>query len=195
MGECLGERSGERGDHTIDVPHLLGIDGDDDAGSELDGHQRVGGGPGAFEAGGPLPRRGRVAGTEGNWVGPTVLDHVTMDMPASCEEIFGPVLSIVRVRTLDEALAIENRSPYGNAAAIFTTSGAVARYAIARFEAGMCGVNIGVPVPREPFAFGGWNDSKLGHGDMTGWDGLRFWTRPRKVTTKWAVQPDQTWMS
>jgi malonate-semialdehyde dehydrogenase (acetylating)/methylmalonate-semialdehyde dehydrogenase len=115
-------------------------------------------------------------------------------MPAAHEEIFGPVITVVRVKTLDEALAIENANPFGNAACIYTTSGGVAEYAINRFEAGMCGVNVGVPVPREPFAFGGWNDSKFGHGDMTGMDGYRFWTRPRKVTTKWALQTDTTWM-
>lgn len=130
----------------------------------------------------------------GYWLGPTILDHVKPDMPAGCEEIFGPVLSIIRCRDLEEAIRIENESPYGNAAAIFTTSGGVARHAIERFKAGMCGVNIGVPVPREPFSFGGWNDSKFGHGDMTGVDGFRFWTKPRKVTTKWAEQTDTTWM-
>jgi malonate-semialdehyde dehydrogenase (acetylating)/methylmalonate-semialdehyde dehydrogenase len=140
-------------------------------------------------------RGARVDGHNGHWVGPTVLDQVSPDMPAGCEEIFGPVLSIVRARTLDEAIAIENRSPYGNAASIFTTSGGVARYATERFQAGMCGVNIGVPVPREPFAFGGWNDSKFGHGDITGEDGFRFWTRPRKVTARWEVASDATWMS
>ncbi|MEZ4471825.1 MAG: aldehyde dehydrogenase family protein [bacterium] len=139
--------------------------------------------------------RGAGAGRPGYWVGPTVLDGVTADMPAGCEEIFGPVLSIIRVATVDQALAIENANPYGNAASIYTTSGAVAEYAIKRFEAGMVAVNIGVPVPREPFPFGGFNRSKFGHGDITGWDGFRFWTRPRKVTTKWAIQPDQTWMS
>ena len=136
-----------------------------------------------------------VPGQEGNWVGPTILDDVTPDMPAGCDEIFGPVLSIIRAKTLDEAIKIENENVYGNAAAIFTTSGGVARYAMERFSAGMCGVNIGVPVPREPFAFGGWNDSKLGTGDLTGFDGFRFWTRPRKVTTRWEVAKDATWMS
>ncbi|HEY8378519.1 MAG TPA: aldehyde dehydrogenase family protein, partial [Nannocystis sp.] len=131
----------------------------------------------------------------GHWIGPTILDHVRPDMPAGCEEIFGPVLSIIRARTVDEALAIENANPYGNAAAIFTQSGAVARYCVERFEAGMCGVNIGVPVPREPFSFGGWNQSAFGAGDMTGWDGLRFWTRPRKLTTRWQISKDATWMS
>lgn len=140
-------------------------------------------------------RGAQVDGQPGHWVGPTILDQVTPDMPAGCEEIFGPVLSIIRVPTLDEALRLENASPYGNAAAIFTTNGAVARYATERFSAGMCGVNIGVPVPREPFAFGGWNASKFGTGDMTGYDGFRFWTRPRKVTARWEVAKDATWMS
>ena len=139
--------------------------------------------------------RGAGQGRPGYWVGPTVLDDVTADMPAGCEEIFGPVLSIIRVATVDQALAIENANPYGNAASIYTTSGAVAEYCVQRFEAGMVAVNIGVPVPREPFPFGGFNRSKFGHGDITGWDGFRFWTRPRKVTTKWALQADQTWMS
>lgn len=139
-------------------------------------------------------RGATVDGQPGWWVGPTIIDHATADMPAAYEEIFGPVITVIRVKTLDEALAIENANPFGNAACIYTTSGGVAEYAINRFEAGMCGVNVGVPVPREPFAFGGWNDSKFGHGDMTGMDGYRFWTRPRKVTTKWALQTDTTWM-
>ena len=139
-------------------------------------------------------RHAQVDGSPGNWVGPTILDHVSKDMPAGCEEIFGPVLSIIRVDTLDEAIAIENGSAYGNASAVFTTNGGTARYVMERVSAGMCGVNIGVPVPREPFPFGGWNDSKFGHGDLTGFDGYRFWTRPRKVTSKWAEQIDQTWM-
>ena len=78
---------------------------------------------------------------------------------------------------------------------IFTSNGHTARYAVERFQAGMCGVNIGVPVPREPFSFGGWNDSKFGHGDITGMDGFRFWTRPRKVTSRWSIAQDATWMS
>ena len=140
-------------------------------------------------------RGANVSGAGGHWVGPTIIDGVTPDMPAGCEEVFGPVLSIIRVDTLDEAIAIENANPYGNAASIYTTNGGIAEYASDRFEAGMVAVNIGVPVPREPFAFGGWNHSKFGHGDITGVDGFRFWTRPRKTTTKWASQRDQTWMS
>ena len=84
---------------------------------------------------------------------------------------------------------------FGNASAVYTTSGDVAKEVMSRVSAGMCGVNIGVPVPREPFGFGGWNDSKFGHGNITGWDGYRFWTRPRKISSKWALQKDTTWMS
>ena len=140
-------------------------------------------------------RGAKVAGSDGYWVGPTILDNVSPDMPAGCDEIFGPVLSIIHTKTLDEAIAIENASPYGNGAAIFTTRGYVARYAVERLEAGMIGVNIGVPVPREPFSFGGFHDSKFGHGDITGMDGFRFWSRPKKITSKWALQSDSSWMS
>ena len=139
--------------------------------------------------------RSKAGDAGGYWMGPTVIDGVTKDMPAAKEEIFGPVLSIMRVKDLSEALAIENANPYGNASAVYTTSGDVARTVMSRAEAGMCGVNVGVPVPREPFGFGGWNDSKFGAGNITGWDGFRFWTRVRKITTKWSLQKDQNWMS
>lgn len=141
----------------------------------------------------------RARTTEGDaggfWVGPTVLDRVDPASAAAQEEIFGPVLSIVRVPNLESALAIENSNRYGNASSVYTTSGDVARRVMTAAEAGMCGVNVGVPVPREPFGFGGWNDSCFGHGNITGWDGYRFWTRQRKVTTKWALQRDANWMS
>jgi len=139
--------------------------------------------------------RGQTGGGEGWWLGPTIIDRALPDTPAACDEIFGPVLTILRVKTIDEAIAIENSSSYGNASAVYTTSGDIARRVMQGVSAGMCGVNIGVPVPREPFGFGGWNDSKFGHGNITGWDGFRFWTQPRKITTKWALQQDQTWMS
>lgn len=153
---------------------------------------------GAQKAGAKVLVDGRgqkVEGANGHWVGPTVLDNVTIDMPAGCEEIFGPVLSIVHVKTLEEAIALQAKSLYANGAAIFTSSGHVARIASERLEAGMVGINVGVPVPREPFSFGGFNSSKFGHGDITGWDGFRFWSRPRKVTEKWAPQSDASWMS
>ena len=139
--------------------------------------------------------RGQKGDAGGYWIGPTILDHVTPEMPAGCEEIFGPVLSIIRVPNLERAIEIENANPYGNASSIYTTSGDVARRVMESVEAGMCGVNVGVPVPREPFGFGGWNDSGFGAGNITGWDGYRFWTRQRKVTSKWALQKDQNWMS
>jgi malonate-semialdehyde dehydrogenase (acetylating)/methylmalonate-semialdehyde dehydrogenase len=139
------------------------------------------------------PKRGEEAG--GHWIGATVIDGVAPGSPAAVDEIFGPVLSIIRVPNLDAAIELENASPYGNASSIYTTSGHVAREVMSRVEAGMCGVNIGVPVPREPFGFGGWNDSAFGAGNITGWDGFRFWTRARKVTSKWALQKDWTWMS
>ncbi|MBN8610391.1 MAG: CoA-acylating methylmalonate-semialdehyde dehydrogenase [Deltaproteobacteria bacterium] len=131
----------------------------------------------------------------GYWVGATILDGMSTDIPAGKEEIFGPVLSVIRVPNIEKALEIENANPYGNASSVYTTSGDVARRVMDNVEAGMCGVNVGVPVPREPFGFGGWNDSAFGHGNMTGWDGYRFWTRQRKITSKWALQKDATWMS
>jgi malonate-semialdehyde dehydrogenase (acetylating)/methylmalonate-semialdehyde dehydrogenase len=136
------------------------------------------------------------AGFEGgNWLGPTVLDRVRPDMECATEELFGPVLAVVRVTTLDEALAIDLGSPYGNATSVFTTSGAVARRVAERAASGMVGINVGVPVPRDPFSFGGTRGSKFGHGDITGPSGVEFWSNRKKITTKWALQPDSTWMS
>jgi malonate-semialdehyde dehydrogenase (acetylating)/methylmalonate-semialdehyde dehydrogenase len=134
-------------------------------------------------------------GEDGVWMGPTVLDGATADMECVRAELFGPVLTVMRVRTLDEALSVDRASPYGNATSVFTTSGAVARYVSERARTGMVGVNVGVPVPRDPFSFGGTRDSKLGHGDITGQAGVEFWSTLKKITTKWALQPDATWMS
>ena len=132
---------------------------------------------------------------KGTYVGPTVIDFVTPDMSVAKEEIFGPVISIIRVKDMDEALKIENANPYGNAAAVFTQSGGNARYIIDRASAGMIGVNIGVPVPREPFSFGGWNDSKFGAGDLTGKSSIGFWTKLKKTTIKWNAEAKTNWMS
>ncbi len=131
----------------------------------------------------------------GNWLAPTILDGVKPGSQAACEELFGPVLSIVRVNTLSEALAIENSNEYGNAASVFTTTGAVAERVTQEARAGMVGVNIGVPVPREPFSFGGIQESRYGHGDITGPSGLDFWSQKKKVTTKWVNPPDRNWMN
>jgi malonate-semialdehyde dehydrogenase (acetylating)/methylmalonate-semialdehyde dehydrogenase len=132
---------------------------------------------------------------EGTYVGPTVIDFVTPDMAVATEEIFGPVISIMRTNTVDEALAIENSNPYGNAASVFTQNGGMARYIIDKASAGMIGVNVGVPVPREPFSFGGWNESKFGVGDITGKSSIEFWTQLKKSTTKWNAEAGVNWMS
>ena len=131
----------------------------------------------------------------GTYVGPTVIDYVTPEMSVAKEEIFGPVISIMRTNTVDEALAIENANPYGNAASVFTQNGGMARYIIDKASAGMIGVNVGVPVPREPFSFGGWNESKFGVGDITGKSSIEFWTKLKKSTTKWNPEAGVNWMS
>jgi malonate-semialdehyde dehydrogenase (acetylating) / methylmalonate-semialdehyde dehydrogenase len=141
-------------------------------------------------------RKTVVAGRErGYYLGPTILDHVTPDMRIAQEEVFGPVLAIVRAKDVNEALAVENASPYGNAASVFTESGAVARYVMEHASAGMVGVNVGVPVPREPFSFGGWNESRFGVGDITGRGSIEFWTQAKKMTTKWNREAGTNWMS
>lgn len=137
-----------------------------------------------------------VDGMEGGfYVGPTVIDHVTPDMAIAKEEVFGPVLAIMRTKTLDEAIAIENNSTYGNAASVFTQSGGLAKYVAEKASAGMIGVNIGVPVPREPFSFGGWNESRFGAGDITGKSAIEFWTQMKKTTIKWNPEARTNWMS
>lgn len=123
-----------------------------------------------------------VSGKEaGYYVGPTVIDNVTPDMAIAKEEVFGPVLAIMRTDSIDKAIEIENRSEYGNAASVFTQSGGLANYIIERVSAGMVGVNVGVPVPREPFSFGGWNESRFGVGDITGKSSIHFWTKLKRL--------------
>ena len=141
-------------------------------------------------------RGAKVEGKEnGTYVGPTVIDFVKPEMSVAKEEIFGPVISIMRTNTVDEALAIENANPYGNAASVFTQNGGLARYIIDHASAGMIGVNVGVPVPREPFSFGGWNESKFGVGDITGKSSIEFWTKLKKSTVKWNPEAGVNWMS
>ncbi len=126
----------------------------------------------------------------GNWMGPTILDHVTMDMSCARSEIFGPVLSIVRVGSISEALQIEAQLEYGNATSVFTTSGAVADLVAQRSSSGMIGVNVGVPVPREPFSFGGTKQSKFGAGDITGMSSLELWSSLKKITSRFESHPN-----
>ena len=106
-------------------------------------------------------------------------------MKIAKEEVFGPVLAIMRTNEIDEAIKIENRSNFGNASSVYTQDGKLADYVSEKVCAGMIGVNIGVPVPREPFSFGGWNDSRFGVGDITGKSSINFWTQLKKRTTKW----------
>jgi len=123
----------------------------------------------------------------GFWIGPTVLHHSDPAVPAMTEEIFGPVLSVYTCSTWDQAIDIENASPFGNAASIYTTVSAHADYFLHKFHAAMLGVNIGIPVPREPFSFGGLYGtmSKYGDFDITGDGAIEFFTNRIKVTTRW----------
>lgn len=125
--------------------------------------------------------------TAGFWVGPTILLHQNKRDPALLDEIFGPVLSIIQVDTFEEALEIENSNPYGNAASVYTERGADADFFTRRFNAAMLGVNIGIPVPREPFSFGGLygTASKFGDCDVTGDGAMEFFSNRIKITSKW----------
>jgi malonate-semialdehyde dehydrogenase (acetylating)/methylmalonate-semialdehyde dehydrogenase len=149
----------------------------------------------AEKAGAKVLVDGRGKEGPGFWIGPTLLDYVTPDMKIAQEEVFGPVMVIIRSASVEEALKVQKRSRYGNAASVFTESGGVARYVMENASAGMVGVNVGVPVPREPFGFGGWNDSKFGVGDITGRGSIEFWTKSKKMTTKWNKEAGVNWMS
>ena len=138
----------------------------------------------------------KVKGKEnGYFIGPTILDYVSPKMKIAQEEVFGPVLSVMRTKEIDEAIKIENESRYGNASSVYTQDGKLADYITSQVSAGMVGINIGVPVPREPFSFGGWNESRFGVGDITGKSSINFWTRLKKRTTKWNKGAKKNWMS
>ncbi|HVE24913.1 MAG TPA: CoA-acylating methylmalonate-semialdehyde dehydrogenase, partial [Sporichthya sp.] len=121
----------------------------------------------------------------GYWVGPTLLDGVTPASEAYAEEIFGPVLAVVRVATFSEAIQLVNANPYGNGVAIFTRSGAAARRFTREVSVGMVGVNVPIPVPMAFYSFGGWKDSLFGDTHVHGAEGVRFYTRAKAVTTRW----------
>jgi malonate-semialdehyde dehydrogenase (acetylating)/methylmalonate-semialdehyde dehydrogenase len=122
---------------------------------------------------------------KGFFVGPTVLDHVNADMDAYRNEIFGPVLSVTRVDTVDEAIAFVNANPYGNGTAIFTSSGEAARRFQREVTVGMIGINVPIPVPMAYHSFGGWKDSLFGESHIHGPEGVRFYTRAKVVTARW----------
>ncbi len=128
----------------------------------------------------------RVPGHEqGFFIGPTLFDRVGAQMSIYRDEIFGPVLVNVRVKTLDEALAVLHANPYGNGAAIFTSSGAAARRFQSEVDAGMVGINVPIPVPVGYYSFGGWKASLFGDLHIYGEDGFRFYTRGKVVTSRW----------
>ena len=127
-----------------------------------------------------------VPGFEGGFfVGPTVLDYVTIDMDVYREEIFGPVLSVVRMSSIDEAIALINANPYGNGTAIFTSSGEAARRFHREVTVGMIGINVPIPVPMAYYSFGGWKDSLIGERHIHGPEGVSFYTRGKVVTSRW----------
>jgi malonate-semialdehyde dehydrogenase (acetylating)/methylmalonate-semialdehyde dehydrogenase len=122
---------------------------------------------------------------EGFFVGPTLFDHVTPDMGVYTDEVFGPVLSVVRVASYDEALDLVNANPYGNGTAIFTNDGGAARRFQNEVEVGMVGINVPVPVPMAYFSFGGWKGSLFGDTHAHGKEGVHFFTRGKVVTSRW----------
>ena len=122
---------------------------------------------------------------QGFFIGPTLFDHVTPTMKTYQDEIFGPVLQIVRAETLDEAIALPSKHQYGNGVAIFTRSGRAAREFAARVEVGMVGINVPIPVPVAYHTFGGWKRSAFGDTNQHGMEGVKFYTKVKTITARW----------
>ena len=154
-----------RDDHRQRVASYLDIAAEDGAQVALDGRQAAAG--------------------DGFLLGPSVVDHVSPEMRVAKEEIFGPVLSVSRVDSLEDALSVGDQCDYGNGAVIFTRSGYAAREFKRRFNAGMIGINVGVPAPMAWFPFTGWNRSFFGDLHMQGKEGIQFYTRQKVVLTRW----------
>jgi malonate-semialdehyde dehydrogenase (acetylating)/methylmalonate-semialdehyde dehydrogenase len=124
----------------------------------------------------------------GFWVAPTLFDHVTPEMSIYRDEIFGPVLSVVRVETFEDAVRLVNANPYGNGTAVYTGDGMAAREYQRRVHVGMVGINVPIPVPMAYYSFGGWKDSLFGDTHVHGAEGVRFYTRAKAVTARWPRQ-------
>jgi malonate-semialdehyde dehydrogenase (acetylating)/methylmalonate-semialdehyde dehydrogenase len=122
---------------------------------------------------------------EGFFVGPTLFDHVTTDMSIYTDEIFGPVLSVVRVDSYEAGVKLINDNPYGNGTAIFTNDGGAARQFQNEVKVGMIGINVPVPVPMAYYSFGGWKNSLFGDTHAHGVEGLHFYTRGKVITSRW----------
>ena len=162
MGPVVTRQAQERIEHLIGTGETQGADiAVDGRGFEVSGHE------------------------EGFFVGPTVIDKVTTEMDVYREEIFGPVISVLRVDTVDEAIAMINANPYGNGTAIFTSSGESARRFQRGVHVGMIGINVPVPVPMAFYSFGGWKDSLFGDKHVHGPEGVGFYTRAKVVTARW----------
>jgi malonate-semialdehyde dehydrogenase (acetylating) / methylmalonate-semialdehyde dehydrogenase len=134
---------------------------------------------------------------QGFFIGPSLFDHVTPDMRSYKEEIFGPVLQIVRAKDFEEAVALPSQHQYGNGVAIFTRNGHAAREFAARVNVGMVGINVPIPVPVAYHSFGGWKRSGFGDHNQHGMEGIRFWTKTKTVTGRWpdgSAQDDQSFV-
>jgi malonate-semialdehyde dehydrogenase (acetylating)/methylmalonate-semialdehyde dehydrogenase len=127
---------------------------------------------------------------EGYFLGPTLFDEVTTDMEVYKQEIFGPVLIVLRVDDIDEAIRMVSESPYGNGTAIFTASGAAGRKFQNEVQAGMVGINVPIPVPMAFYSFGGWKSSLFGDLHVHGPEGIAFYTRGKVVTSRWPIPAD-----
>jgi malonate-semialdehyde dehydrogenase (acetylating)/methylmalonate-semialdehyde dehydrogenase len=142
-----------------------------------------------LKAGAELVEDGRevkIAGhDEGFFVGPCLFDRVTPEMTIYTDEIFGPVLSVVRAESYDRAIQLVNNSPYANGVAIFTNDGGAARRFQSEVQAGMVGINVPIPVPMAYYSFGGWKSSLFGDAHMYGREGIHFYTRGKVVTSRW----------
>jgi malonate-semialdehyde dehydrogenase (acetylating)/methylmalonate-semialdehyde dehydrogenase len=131
-------------------------------------------------------RNFKIQGYEnGNFVGPTLFDHVTKNMTIYKDEIFGPVLCVLRVKNYDEALEVVNNHKYGNGTSIYTSDGEISRHFTTNCNIGMVGINVPIPVPMAFHSFGGWKQSLFGDHAMHGMEGVKFFTKLKTVTSRW----------
>jgi malonate-semialdehyde dehydrogenase (acetylating)/methylmalonate-semialdehyde dehydrogenase len=191
----VGDAAGPLLDLLVERTKALTVGDGSEAGTDVgplvtsDHCQRVTGYVEKGVAEGAVPlvdgRQRTPAGSKGAFLGPTIFDHVTSDMTIAREEIFGPVLSVMRVKTLDDAIGLVNQSPFGNATAIFTSSGKSAREYSSRCEVGMVGVNVGVAAPMAFFPFAGWKNSFFGDLHAHGKDAVAFYTEQKVIMSRW----------